>query len=84
MGIRVRNIQRVGGFTREKRLDRYGALEKSIDEYHNRQIIVYVVLDNEGRVPITKEMFNPSTLKALALTNSTIQGVHLLLDSKVE
>lgn len=55
LGIEVRNIQGVGGFTGKERSDRYGALEKFIDEYHYRQTIVFVVLDNEGRVPTIKE-----------------------------
>ncbi len=50
LGIEVVNIQGVGGFTGKKRVDRYGALEKFIDAYHNRQTIVFLVLDKEGRV----------------------------------
>lgn len=50
LGIEVRNIHGVGGFEGRKRVDKYGALEKFIDDYHYRQTIVFVVLDNEGRV----------------------------------
>lgn len=50
LGIEVINIHGVAGFTGQKRIERYGALEKFIDYHHNRQTIVFVVLDNEGRV----------------------------------
>ncbi len=49
LGIEVVNISGVAGFTGRKGFDPYGALEKFIDYYHNRQTIVFVVLDNEGR-----------------------------------
>lgn len=49
LGIEVVNIRGVAGFTGRKGLDQYGALEKFIDYYHNRQTIVFIVLDNEGR-----------------------------------
>lgn len=55
LGIEVRNVRGVGGFTGKRRLDKYGALEKFIDDYHFRQTIVFVILDNEGRVPTIKE-----------------------------
>jgi hypothetical protein len=54
LGIEVVNIQGVGNFTGKKNTDRYGALERFIDDYHYRQTIVFVVLDNEGRVPVIK------------------------------
>ena len=50
LGIQLINIQGVGNFTGEKRLDKYGALERFIDDYHNRQTIVFIVLDKEERV----------------------------------
>jgi len=49
VGIEVRNIGGIGNFTGRKRIDRYGALERLIDEFHYRQTIVFVILDNEGR-----------------------------------
>jgi hypothetical protein len=49
LGIEVVNISGVAGFTGRKGFDRYGALEKFIDYYHDRQTIVFIVLDNEGR-----------------------------------
>jgi hypothetical protein len=54
LGIEVININGVAGFTGKKRIDRYGALEKFIDYYHNRQTIVFIVLDNEGRTKTIK------------------------------
>ncbi len=55
LGIEVVNIQGVTGFTGKKGIDRYGALEKFIDFNHNRQTIVYIVLDNEGRTKSIKD-----------------------------
>lgn len=55
LSIEVVNIQGVGNFTGEKRLERYGALERFIDDHHYRQTIVFVVLDNEGRATTVKE-----------------------------
>ncbi|MEW6715159.1 MAG: hypothetical protein AB1306_08740, partial [Nitrospirota bacterium] len=54
LGIEVVNAIGVAGFTGRKKVDRYGALEKFIDYYHNRQTIVFVVLDNEGRAEKVK------------------------------
>ncbi|NJD52526.1 MAG: hypothetical protein FIB07_06610 [Candidatus Methanoperedens sp.] len=50
LGIEVINIHGIGGFEGEKSTEKSGALEKFIDDYHFRQTIVFVVLDNEGRV----------------------------------
>lgn len=54
LGIEVVNLHGIDGFTGKKRIDRYGALEKFIDFHHNRQTIVYIVLDNERRARIIK------------------------------
>ncbi len=48
LGIEIINLQGVGGFTGKKNTDKYGALEKFIDYYHDRQTIVFVILDDEG------------------------------------
>ncbi len=50
LGIEVRTLGGVGEYTGTKRYDRYGALEKFIDEYHYRQTPVVILLDREGRV----------------------------------
>ena len=50
LGIEVMSLRGVTGFTGKKGVDKYGALEKLIDFNHNRQTIVYIVLDDEGRV----------------------------------
>ena len=55
LGIEIVNIHGVTGFTGKKRIDRYGALEKFIDFNHDRQTIVYIVLDNEGRTATIKD-----------------------------
>jgi hypothetical protein len=55
MGINIMNLQGVGNFEGKKRDDKYGALEKLIDDYHNRQTFVFLILDNEGRVLKIKE-----------------------------
>lgn len=49
-GIEIRNLGGVAGFTGLKRGERYGALEKVIEELHLNQTVVFVVLDNEGGV----------------------------------
>ena len=63
LGIEVVNINGVGGFTGKKGFDKYGALEKFIDDYHNRQTIVFVVLDNEGRTMNIKNKLVKATSK---------------------
>jgi len=55
LSIEVVNLYGVGNFTGKKSVDKYGALEKLIDYYHSRQTIVFVILDNEGRVPTVKQ-----------------------------
>ena len=55
LGIEIVNLQGIGSFTGKKVIDRYGALERFIDDYHRRQTIVFVVLDKEGRVLQIKE-----------------------------
>lgn len=55
MGINIMNLQGVGNFEGNKKDDKYGALEKLIDDYHNRQTLVFLILDNEGRVLKIKE-----------------------------
>lgn len=47
-GIEIRNLSGVAGFTGAKRRERYGALEKVIEELHLTQTVVFVALDNEG------------------------------------
>ena len=47
-GIEIRNLSGVAGFTGAKKRERYGALEKVIEELHLTQTVVFVVLDNEG------------------------------------
>lgn len=49
LGIEVKNLKGIGGFSGEKHSDRYGALEKLIDYFHDKGTIVFIVLDNEGR-----------------------------------
>lgn len=55
LGIESVNLQGIGNFTGKESMDKYGALERFIDDYHRRQTIVFVVLDKEGRVPQIKE-----------------------------
>lgn len=54
-GIRIVQLEGIGGFTGSKKRDKYGALEKFIDDYHFRQTIVFIILDNEGRVSNIKQ-----------------------------
>jgi len=55
VGIEIQNLEGIDGFMGSKSSDKYGALEKFIDYHHYRQTIVFVVLDNEGRVPTVKQ-----------------------------
>ncbi len=55
LGIEIRNLRGIGNFTGSKNRDRYGALEKFIDDHHYRQTIVFCILDREGRAERTKE-----------------------------
>jgi len=54
-GIGIRNLGGVAGFTGPKRAERYGALEKVIEELHLNQTAVFVVLDNEGGAPVVRK-----------------------------
>lgn len=54
-GIELRNLSGVSGFTGAKKRERYGALEKVIEELHLNQTVVFVVLDNEGGAPDVRE-----------------------------
>jgi len=55
LGIEIVNLAGVGNFTGKKGMDKYGALEKFIDYYHSQQTIIFVILDNEGRVQKIKQ-----------------------------
>lgn len=63
-GIQIRNLKGIGNFTGKKSEDKYGALEKLIDEYHSRQTIVYIILDNEGKAKEIRDRLTkkPSTI----------------------
>lgn len=63
LGIEVVNLKGIGEFTGEKKRDKYGALEKFIDYHHNRQTIVFIVLDDEGRASSIKNKLLNATSK---------------------
>jgi hypothetical protein len=48
-GIEVMSLDGIDNFTGDKKIDRYGALEKFIDYHHSKQTLVFVVLDDENR-----------------------------------
>lgn len=52
--IEVLNLKGVANFTGNSKTDRFGALKRLIDDYHHRQTIVYILLDNEGRATAVK------------------------------
>lgn len=54
-GIELRNLRGIAGFTGAKRRERYGALEKVVEELHLSQTVVFVVLDNEGDAVAVRE-----------------------------
>ncbi len=53
-GIEILNLKGIGGFVGRKN-ERYGALEKLIDSYHNRQTIVFLILDDENKAASVKK-----------------------------
>lgn len=54
-GIEIRNLSGVAGFTGLKKGERYGALEKVVEELHLNQTVAFVALDNEGRAAQIRE-----------------------------
>ena len=59
LGIEIVNLKGIAGFTGRKRTEKYGALERFIDDYHRRQTIVFVVLDGEDGVSRVKNRLLP-------------------------
>jgi hypothetical protein len=55
LGIEIMNLKGVGNFEGDKFDRPYGALKRFIDYHHNRSTIVFVILDNEGRVLKTRD-----------------------------
>jgi len=53
--IEVRNLNGISNFTGDKKKDKYGALEKFIDFNHDRQTIVFAILDDEGGAAAIKQ-----------------------------
>lgn len=62
VGIEMRPLGGVGEFE-GRRADRLGALEKLIEEYHYRQTVVFIILDNEGNVAHLREKLATSRSK---------------------
>jgi hypothetical protein len=54
-GIEIISIDGIGNFTGKKTSDKYGALKEFIDYHHDKQTIVFIVLDDEGRASEVKE-----------------------------
>lgn len=53
-GIEILSLKGIENFTGKKG-EKYGTLKRLIDDYHHRQTLVFVILDNEGRVDKVKE-----------------------------
>lgn len=49
IGIQIQNLHGVSGFEGNKRIDKYGAFEKLIEYYHDKQTIAFFILDDEGK-----------------------------------
>ncbi len=49
IGIQIQNLHGVSGFEGHKKVDKYGAFEKLIEYYHDKQTIAFFILDKEGR-----------------------------------
>lgn len=61
--IEAINIHGIGNFEGRKITDKYGAWEKFIDYYHSKQTLVFIILDNEGRVSTIKDKLTKATSK---------------------
>lgn len=53
VGIEILNLKGISNFTGSPKRDD-GPLKRFIDDYHNRQTIVYILLDNEGGAVFAK------------------------------
>ena len=84
LGIEVVKIGGIGGFEGKKDRDRCGALEKFIDAYHNRQTIVFVILDKEGRVAKVKKQLLQATSKYYPKRKVTKDEYIHLWDKNIE
>lgn len=84
LGIEIINLHGVPGFTGNRRLDKYGALEKFIDDYHYRQTIVFAVLDNEDRVSTIKEQLVKKHSKLYPKRTVTIEEYIRIWDKNIE
>ncbi len=54
LGIQVQPLGGITGFVGKKE-ERHGALERFIDEYHHRQTVVFLILDNEDQAAKRKK-----------------------------
>lgn len=48
-GVEIRGLGGISDFTGSEKIDRHGALEKFIDEYHLRGTVVFCLLDDENQ-----------------------------------
>ncbi len=53
--IKIQNLYGVGGYEGNEKFDKYGAFEKLIEYYHDRQTVAFFILDREGRVETIKQ-----------------------------
>ncbi len=63
LGIEIFHTGGISGFTGTKRLDNYGAFERFIDYHHQNQTIVFIILDDEGRIRPVKEKLTKARSK---------------------
>ncbi len=54
-GIEIRALGSVDEFSGDRRLNPHGALARLVDDFHARQTIVFVILDNENTAKRTRE-----------------------------
>lgn len=54
-GIEIRALGSVDEFSGDRRLNPHGALPRLVDDFHARQTIVFVILDNENTAKRTRD-----------------------------
>lgn len=77
-GIEIHNLKGVANFTGNPKRERSGLLRRFIDDYHNRQTMVYIVLDNEGGAEhIKRELIASRSLYFANRFVTTEQLIHI-------
>jgi hypothetical protein len=82
--IQIQNLHGVSGFEGNKKVDKYGAFEKLIEYYHDKQTLAFFILDKEGRVENVKQKLITKTSKEHPNRTVTKDEYIKLWDKNVE